>query len=432
MKKIVFFTLSLVLLLGLVIPSAVMAATESAPHEVNLIADQDIVVGKVQVWDDGTDLYVKYMITDNDWIITNTQLYVAKNPPPTSTPGQFPYNDDDASGVPDIEVLYVIPLNSIDSYSMQVNSKGKPTGVMIASGVPGVTGLDEVCIAAHAVVSNAPVGQATGIIYGVRSSAVTGGPKGLYQIDAVNGTFTLLKQITGGASDVNNGIGYTNALAFDPAGNKLYFTAPPAVNISPSPLWSYDITTGDLTKLGDITGSVVGACFYEGAYYYIAENTSVLMKIVDPSTAPFTPVAVQTIPDTATKFTFGDFVILPGGMLYGSTRVSPQMFFSLDITTGEYNVFAGSNSLDLQLAYGSNGILYGTNHGTGKFYTVDKATGTANLLPFIGKYFADLDSGTLFVPQSETGWGNGLNFGTNWGMYFEYELTSEDGSGTQG
>jgi hypothetical protein len=126
-----------------------------------LIAGQHIDVGDVNVWDDGTNLYVTYEITEPDWVITETHLYVGKTDPNadkngnplTSAPGQFPYDDDDATSVTDTEVTYEIPLTDIDGYHMRLNKKGNPTGVMDADGIPGVVPCNDVYIAAQAEVS---------------------------------------------------------------------------------------------------------------------------------------------------------------------------------------------------------------------------------------------------------------------------------------
>jgi hypothetical protein len=150
MKKVLFPILALILAIGLALP--VVAHTEGAPQVQTLYAGQDIAVGNVSVWNDGDNLYVKYEITDLDWVITETHLYAGKNVPPTAAPGQFPYDDDDATLVSDTVVTYAIPLDDIDGYSMQLNKKGKYTGVMVADGDPGVEPCNDVYIAAHAVV----------------------------------------------------------------------------------------------------------------------------------------------------------------------------------------------------------------------------------------------------------------------------------------
>jgi hypothetical protein len=148
MKKTVF-----VILVFLAV-GFVTAGKVHAVETYTLWAGQNIEVGYVEVENDGSDLSVKYIITEPGWIITETHLYVGKNAPPTSSPGQFPYDDFDAVYLDDTEVDYLIPLVSIDSYSMKLNKKGKATGVMIADGDPGVDCDDEIYIAAHAVVEN--------------------------------------------------------------------------------------------------------------------------------------------------------------------------------------------------------------------------------------------------------------------------------------
>jgi hypothetical protein len=155
MKKVLFPILALVLAIGLALP--VVAHTEGAPQVQTLYAGQDIAVGNVSVWNDIDNLYVKYEITDLDWVITETHLYAGKNVPPTTAPGQFPYDDDDATLVSDTVVTYEISLADIDSYSMQVNKKGKPTGVMVGNSTPGVEPCNDVYIAAHAVVQKCEI-----------------------------------------------------------------------------------------------------------------------------------------------------------------------------------------------------------------------------------------------------------------------------------
>ena len=393
------------LLAGLLLPASVpvLAAVPDWDNpdeydEYTLFAGQDIDVGVVKVANDENYLYVKYETVEG-WEMTETHLHVGCNL------DDFPLNKKGNPRVGHFE--YGEPLDPAATEWTQMIS---------------LAGLDcdSVVIAAHAVVTDAPTGQATGEIYGTR---ISGGTKGLYEIDVVNSTVTPLKTITGGAADVNNGTGYTNGLAYDPASNKLYFTAPPRVNTSPSPLWSYDIDADVLQWLGDLPGSVVSGSFYQGYYYYIAEGDNTLWR-VDVSGGPLSPALVFSGFGVAPSFTFGDIAISCTGMLYGSTRVSPRMFFSLDLNSvaGDYQVFAGSNALDLQLAYGSNGILYGANHGSGKFYSADETTGSATQVPLVAAGFADLASGTLFVPSMETAWAAGERFVSkgNWATYFEY------------
>jgi len=414
MKKVLFLIVSIVIL-GLVFAGCGGISNITAPSttttggmtyvtkggptvneadEFDLYAGQNILVGKVLVWNDADNLYVKYLITDPDWCLTETHLHVAasmeeipqKNGNPI--PGKFDYKGEHEC---ESEVDYVIPL-------------------------PEGTECDNtLVIAAHAVVSDAPRCAANGVMYTTR---ISGGTKGLYEVDVVNGTSTLLKAITGSAADVGNTTGYTNGLAYDPFNHMLYFTAPSSVLATTSPLYSYDIASETLTYLFTIQGPVVGASFYDGAYYYMVEKTNQLMK-VEVNSGNDVTVACSGF-GTASDFTFGDFAISSAGILYGSTRVN-KMFFSLDMNTCTYNEFADSNALDLQLAFGSDGKLYGINNANGYSYVIDEETGVATQLSFTFVGVADMASGELCVPNTETAWGGIGEFsGKNWARYITY------------
>jgi len=426
MKKLIYLIV-LALILGLVLTGCTLLSNigqvptseqsgmsyltkGGGPEESNaeifpLYAGQDKLVGSVKVWNDSDNLYVKYVMGEapvgledelkTGWCLTETHLHVATTPegiPQTKKgnpkPGKFEYKMEHSCVS---EHLYTIERSLVPR--------------------------DELYIAAHAVVSDASICEANGVMYATR---ISGGIKGLYEVDVVNGTSTLLKAITGSIADVNNGTGYTNGLAYDPFNQKLYFTAPPRVNVSPSPLWSYDIATDTLDYLVDLDGSVVGASFYDGAYYYIAEGVNSLMKVEVNSGNAVTSACSDF--GTASDFTFGDFAISSTGMLYGSTRVAPKMFFSLDMMGGcSYNKFDGSNALDLQLAYGSDGKLYGINNANGYSYVIDEETGVATKLSFTFVGVADMASGELCVPNTETAWGGTMDFpGANWATYFTY------------
>lgn len=90
-------------LLLLLVPAIALAHTEGDPFVTDLTAGGGNIksakdVGDVLVWNDGDYLYVKYVVTDGDWCLTETHLEVATaledipqvngNPPP----GQFTYS----------------------------------------------------------------------------------------------------------------------------------------------------------------------------------------------------------------------------------------------------------------------------------------------------------------------------------------------------
>jgi len=108
MKKIVSFLILTFCMLAL------LSVVASADMTVELLAGQDIIVGEVNVWNDGTNLCVEYNITEEGWVIIETHLAVAEViydadgeiiPPPVDVipqtkkrnpiPGHFPYGDDE-------------------------------------------------------------------------------------------------------------------------------------------------------------------------------------------------------------------------------------------------------------------------------------------------------------------------------------------------
>ncbi|NIN93628.1 MAG: hypothetical protein GTO49_01265 [Anaerolineae bacterium] len=115
MKKLAF-PLIIVALLAALVPVAVSAHTAGNPLTAKLMAGQSIYSGHVQVWNDGTNLHVRYQAKSGEGFCLNeTHLHVAtsladipqKNGNPI--PGHFDYKDDDLGCVHDVE--YVIPLD---------------------------------------------------------------------------------------------------------------------------------------------------------------------------------------------------------------------------------------------------------------------------------------------------------------------------------
>jgi hypothetical protein len=113
MRKLVYLLIAVSLMLAL-FPAMTSAHTEIDPFLTDLKAGQHIDVGDVLVWNDGDMLYLKYVITDTEWCITETHLQVAtalddipqKNGNPI--PGKFEENDEHDCVT---EVLYTYNLS---------------------------------------------------------------------------------------------------------------------------------------------------------------------------------------------------------------------------------------------------------------------------------------------------------------------------------
>lgn len=352
---------------------------------------------------------MKYIITDPDWCLTETHLQVAttlagipQNKKGNPIPGHFEENDDyDCVS----EVLYTYDLEE----------KGWSSDGLLY-------------IAAHAVVSSQPIGESETILYG--SQRDTGVDNGLYRIDLEAGTATRLFDT--GETDKNS----PNGLGYDPVNRRLYYMK---YDIGgPSVLYFYNLADGKEYETGLISAQVVvGASFYDGAYYYIPDDTADLHKVTLDAAGYFTE-DILLCPDfnggnTAT-YRFGDFAIDEYGMLYASTGTTAE-FFKLDVGTCEYSMIADSNTsntaLGMQVSFGSDGTLYGHAAGTGEFFEIDLTDGTkSSSFSYVAsdardhELFSDLASGELFVPITETAWGDGDRFVEqgNWATYFTYKV----------
>ncbi len=105
MRKFIVISIVLLMLAG-------FAITPSAEE---LVVGRDhILVGELTVAVDASgNLVVTYNITDPEWELGDTHLYVETSPPAKSAPGQFPYGPEDADIIINgVSVKYTIPLNS--------------------------------------------------------------------------------------------------------------------------------------------------------------------------------------------------------------------------------------------------------------------------------------------------------------------------------
>ncbi len=118
--------------LAVFIVLSLLAIPSVAADEFDLIAGQNDIVGTITVWQDSTNLYVKYMINTDEWRITQTQLEVGTSLAdiPTNKAGNPKIGEFTYSTIHDYvtEYTYTIPLADIG-------------------------GGDEFIIAAHAVVA---------------------------------------------------------------------------------------------------------------------------------------------------------------------------------------------------------------------------------------------------------------------------------------
>jgi hypothetical protein len=143
MKKL-FQALTVVSLMLALVPVAAFAHTADDPFVTDLTAGGGNIksamdVGDVLVWNDGENLYVKYVVADEDWCLTETHLEVATqledipqkngNPPP----GQFTYGGEHDCVA---DWTYTIPLSWDPGTELLIATL--PDQVIIAITFPGL------------------------------------------------------------------------------------------------------------------------------------------------------------------------------------------------------------------------------------------------------------------------------------------------------
>lgn len=385
------------------------------PLVVRLFAGQNLDVGSVTVTNDAVNINVVYELDQwaiaEGWEITETHLYIGKNKPPTSAPGQLPYDDDDAvyaSG----KVTYSIPLADIDAYTMRLNSQNRSTGVMIPYGDPGVTPCeDDVYIAAHAVIERTVCETVSGTITPdltwIRSSesivaSFPGYGAGWTPTEGFNIGLDPNELVWDGGTAAQNFLGYSNRsdiswaswdyAASVPRGGAyagysdlrrfnatFELTAEQAANINSATLQMPGFSPAAIPINDNIyifLNGVDGLVFWGGTRVTGAAGNLTQFQGI---------VGVPAIP----TFNEPDW----GGLDFTGWYI-PGQFPDLDIA----NFKAGLNNLDV--------------------FTEENQEGGGMAELELTLEYAVKDCTTF----DETAWGKGTNFGTNWAMYFKYKI----------
>jgi hypothetical protein len=410
MKKL-YYLIVLTLILGLVLSGCLLSNvgqvptseqggisyltkhTEGDPFVTKLFAGQTIEVGTVEVWNDVNNLYVKYVIDDpTEWCLTETHLHVAtslvsipqKNGNPI--PGKF-----DNKGEHDCleEFLYTIPLAGLGT---------------------------ELFIAAHAVVMDMSCYQ-TAVLYGIERNTGT-----VYGVDVLTGTSWVEFDITPPPPTTNVG---PNGLAYDAQNGRFYYCNYSSTNT----LYFWDT---EQHIAGSLIGNIADADFYDGKYYYItgppASDDLYVVEFNSDGTMNGSPVKVADIANNLHGWTFDGDIAIKDGVVYGwGSCTHGYEFFTVNINGTGFSVTTVSYGSSLQLAFGSDGTLYGHRSGVaGEFYVVNTTNGEVSIVtptPSPVHLYTDCASGMICEPVTETAWGFGLGFpGKNWATYFIYTI----------
>lgn len=227
----------------------------------------------------------------------------------------------------------------------------------------------------------------------------TGDKSGLYEIDVKSGNTHMFYEID--LSELAVSDTYSpNGLAFDNENRRLYFSL---INGSNSTLYFYDFKNKELVTAGQVNAVVYGATFWNGYFWFIKNNSDDLYKVT--FNADGKVITSEKVADITEKlqnpksFGFGDVVIdIRDGVLYGSSTETGNAFFSYDIDNEVYSEIASSgNVINLQIAFGSDGVLYGHSTKTKKWYSINHANGNTEELRTGDLIFNDLASGYISV-----------------------------------
>ena len=397
----------------------------------DLMAEQKMHVGEVQVWNDEGSLYVKYVINKEGWCLTETHLHVAMSPEEVpqkrgnAIPGHFDYKKEHKCVT---EYTYTVEL--ADEW-----------------------GCDDVIIAAHAVVedqNSCRVLLATENNHPTRddqeeleariwSIAVTGYSEMISDMPApVRGLDT--DNFNGNAYDAENGWFYFTD--FGKYGG--------SYNQGPSPLYYNDLE-GRQIYAGELSGGAAGGTFYNGKYYYIGTRTDDLYEVTlnEDGTVASENKRADIFGDSGKKLAFGDIDIRREDdvdVVYGSATELPGgvVFFRMELgDVSTYEVIKGGalyGAGGTQISFGSDGILYGVNaREPYELFSINPEDGATSKIADLPVPFSDLASGPVCELQDETAWGYGDRFTErgNWAMYFTYPINCcqeaiylSDGKGT--
>lgn len=214
------------------------------------------------------------------------------------------------------------------------------------------------------------------VVYGTQRT--TGN---IWQVDPTTGDATLA--FTAPIPPFRSGSpGSPNGLAYDTENSRWYYTEYTGGGDATAELFFHDGVSQ--TFAGNLTGAIACADFYDGKYYYIAGNpTDDLYEVtfnLDGTVATNTKLA--DISGNVHRWTFGgDIAVSPDGVIYGLGACGVgghgYEFFKVNRDGSDFEIIKqGGYAFSLQLAFGSDGTLYGhESTGDGLFYAVDLATG---------------------------------------------------------
>jgi hypothetical protein len=231
--------------------------------------------------------------------------------------------------------------------------------------------MKQIALAAVMLLALTPAMHAGQVVYGVSGSGGLN-PNSIYAVNFSTFTESMIF-----STDLNTTL---NAVAWDASHKYLYYRT----DASDSPLYRWNSATNTQVT---VTGSMPvdghsNASFYNGAYWYVEDQTGTLVAVTLNVANPNAPAisAIKTFNhfdgSSSMTYTFGDVAVSKSGVLFGSTGVG---WFHVDISGANPNNFGINlmNTFGLQIAFDSTGsFIYAQDFHTGLWYTItDLASG---------------------------------------------------------
>lgn len=236
-----------------------------------------------------------------------------------------------------------------------------------------------------------PCDPTVGNIYGMER--LTGD---VYKINVITGVAELsFSSVAPPATSIS-----PNGLAYDGINKRMYY-CDYRTGSSPRPLYFWDYNTSAEIQAGTLPVENAAADFYNGKYYYISSypGTDDLYEVTFNSNGTIlNNIKLADIANNAHGWTFDGDIAIKDGILYGWGDCTTHgfEFFTYNLSSGDFSLYNPSFQNSLQLAFGSNGDLYGHRSATpGNFYLINITNGSVGAPIAItpGKLFTDCASG---------------------------------------
>ena len=188
----------------------------------------------------------------------------------------------------------------------------------------------------------------------------------IFAIDLKNKTVSVAYD----PGELRSSMNYPNGNAYDPINQWLFFAT------DNGQLYFYDMVEDAQYGPFSVGGQIASGAWYNGDYYYVPQGSATIYKVVVDKTG-----ALRYQAGTLGRaLNYGDIVfdINRPGVLFGSGGGDTGYYFTYDLNTGTYDELR-TGVPHKQLAFASNGVLYGVTALTGDWYEIDPVTGDDTL-----------------------------------------------------